>query len=137
MPRPRLFLVSDIHVDAPENMRWVEQLSSTAFLSDALILAGDVSDELQLVEAALRALASKFHTVFFTPGNHDLWVGPGDGDSMEKLSTLLALCDSLGVATRPRRFGDEQSGVWVCPLLSFHHQSFDKEPDVQGWDLPA
>ena len=32
---------------------------------------------------------------------------------------------------------DSIAAVWVCPLLSFHHQAFDTEPDVQGWDVPT
>lgn len=134
----RLYLVSDIHVDAQENMRWLEQLSSTYFLRDALIVAGDVSEDLELVEVALQILAAKFELVYFTPGNHDLWVN-GDGNSMTKLHAIFALCDRLGVATRPRRFGDkpEGCGIWVCPLLSFHHSSFDTEPDVRGWAVPS
>lgn len=135
----RLFLVSDVHVDAPENQRWVENLSHTSYQKDALILAGDVSEELDLVERTLRTLASKFAQVFFVPGNHDLWVSGEEDDecSMHKLHVLLALCDRLGVATRPQRFGHALCGIWVCPLLSFHHQSFDTEPDVHGWEIPT
>ena len=143
---PRLFLVSDIHVDAPENWAWLEQLSATAYQHDGLIIAGDVSADIQLLEDALRLLKGKFEYVFFTPGNHELWVDEEDGDSMAKTSAILELCDRLGVTTRPCRFGDAipsdgegtcHEGIWVCPLLSFHSQSFDTEPDVQGWAVPT
>lgn len=138
---PRLFLVSDIHVDAAENWQWLEQLSGTSYQRDGLIVAGDVSEEIQRVEAALRLLTSKFARVFFCPGNHDLWVQAHEPhhDSMTKLRALLALCDRLGVITRPTRFGDAppHHGVWVCPVLSFHHKSFDTEPDVAGWAIPS
>ena len=30
--------------------------------------------------------------------------------------------------TRPK----ELAGVWVCPILSWYHHSFDAEPDVVG-----
>jgi 3',5'-cyclic AMP phosphodiesterase CpdA len=79
----RLFLVSDCHVDAPANWLWLEQLSDTAYQQDALILAGDVSDNIERLEATLRLLTSKFSVLCFTPGNHDLWVE--DGDSLSKL----------------------------------------------------
>ena len=51
----------------------------------------------------------------------------------------MDICEALGVETGPGRFGEaeEGRGVWVWPLLSFHHQSFDTEPEVQGWEVPA
>ena len=104
LPPRRLFLVSDVHVDAPENQRWIDQLSETAYQRDALILAGDVSEELALIKVTLRILASKFARVYFTPGNHDLWA-EGNVDSMAKLHAIINLCDELGVATRE---------LWAC-----------------------
>lgn len=132
----RLFLVSDVHIDSRENWRWLEQLSDTAYQHDALIVAGDVSEEIDRLEAALRLLTSKFSVVCFTPGNHDLWT-EGDGDSLSKLHDILALCDRLKVFTTPCRFGDDSHAVWICPLLSFHTQSFDTEPEVEGWAIPT
>lgn len=140
----RLFLVSDLHVNSRENWQWLHELSDSAFRSDALIVAGDVCEDLGQLEATLRLLAAKFGLVFFTPGNHDLWltssdVAAGLTTSLAKLEHILQLCGRLGVATSPRRFGGAEAGrgVWVCPLLSFHHTSFDTEPDVQGWDVPS
>ncbi len=45
-----------------------------------------------------------------------------------KLHRLEELCASLGVHTRPTRVG----GVWLVPLLSWYHASFDAEPDIEG-----
>ena len=38
------------------------------------------------------------------------------------------LCHELGVHTEPMRI----SGVWVAPIYSWYHASFDREPDVPG-----
>lgn len=138
---PRLFLVSDLHVNAAENWMWLEQLSNTAFKEDALIIAGDVCEDFDTLKEALTMLCGKFSKVWYTPGNHDLWLSPEDaeaGTSMAKLEDILGICEQLGVATTLGRFGDaaEGKGVWVWPFLSFHHQGFDTEPDVQGWDVP-
>lgn len=48
--------------------------------------------------------------MFFTPGNHDLWVRSRGGeaqcaDSMEKLEQVLQLCDECGVHTKPKLLG--------------------------------
>ena len=68
----RVFAVSDVHIESPENQHWVQTLSDTAYQRDALIVAGDITDDLRMLEVTLTVLVSKFHTVFFTPGNHDL-----------------------------------------------------------------
>ena len=137
----RLFACSDLHVESAENRAWLQQLSPTAFRRDALIVAGDVSDEMHLVEAALRCLVEKFGTVFFTPGNHDLWLSAHDTaagvrDSLTKLTKLLTMCSELGVVTGELRVGNANAGVNVCPILSFHHQSWDDEPDIEDWAIP-
>merc|ERR1740130_1710531 len=77
--------------------------------------------------------------VFFTPGNHDVWLHRTDTceNSMVKLLTLLEMCEEEGIHTTPQVIGqreDGSGGVQVVPLLSWHHQSFDTEPDITCWD---
>jgi hypothetical protein len=38
------------------------------------------------------------------------------------------LCNELGVHTEPLRV----SGVWIAPIYSWYHASFDREPDLPG-----
>ena len=45
-----------------------------------------------------------------------------------KLRKINALCAALGVQTAPADLG----GVWVVPLLSWYHASWDREPDIAG-----
>jgi 3',5'-cyclic AMP phosphodiesterase CpdA len=56
-------------------MEWVRALSPSAFQHDAVILAGDISDQMAVLEETFRYFTAKFKHVFFTPGNHDLWAG--------------------------------------------------------------
>eukprot|EP00887_Chlorella_sp_A99_P003452 scaffold7.g3452.t1 len=61
----------------------------------------------------------------------DLWVRRqecGRYDSLEKLAAVQAMCARLGVHTQPVQL----SGVWLVPLLSWYHASWDREPDVPG-----
>ncbi|KAL4428836.1 hypothetical protein ABPG77_005274 [Micractinium sp. CCAP 211/92] len=132
----RVLAVTDLHVDYGENMRWCEALPRSR--SDVLVVSGDVSDELAALEAALGMLASKFGAVFYCPGNHELWVRERDRasgvlDSLTKLRRICELCTRLGVHTQPRQLG----GLWVAPLLSWHHHSFDTEPDIPGVPPPS
>lgn len=139
-----MFVVSDIHTDFEENMQWVRGLSDTKYANDAIILAGDVSDDLSVLGETLVLFASKFRHAFFTPGNHELWCkrrGPlKDGeseadretipDSMTKLERVLRLCDECGVETRPRLIGDGERKLWIAPVVAWYHSSFDYEPDI-------
>ena len=169
---PRVFVMSDIHTDFPENMSWCASLSDVAFARDAVILGGDVSDDLRVLETTLRLFKRKFRHVFFTPGNHDLWIkGKGKEkseeqrgdetttirDSLAKLEAVLSLCETCGVRTKPFLLlpsdgddggddgdiddidnidvtetgtGTETGGVWIVPVLAWHHASFDYEPDI-------
>jgi len=134
--------VSDLHVDDPQNRRWVHGLPER--LDDVLMVAGDISDRLDLARDALRVLKRKYREVLCVPGNHDLWLGRderGATNSMEKLHLFLNMCAEEGVHTKPIVVGaagydeDAKNGLRCCvmPLLSWHHQSFDTEPDIRCW----
>ncbi|GLI67157.1 hypothetical protein VaNZ11_011370 [Volvox africanus] len=70
----RVFAISDLHTHHRENLIWVRQLSTTEHQHDVLIVAGDISDDLEDLRVTLLALRQRFAVVFFCPGNHELWV---------------------------------------------------------------
>ena len=117
----RVFALSDIHVDYPENMAWIKALSNSDYLKDALLLAGDVTHDPDRLETALRLLRAKFAHLFFVPGNHELWVMKNDsGTSLDKFQWVLDLCNSLGVHTEPLRLNDGDQPFWIVPLYSWY-----------------
>ena len=128
----RVFAMSDIHIDKPENREWLLSIcDGTSFARDVLILAGDVTDDPDALKDCLRRLAATFAKVFYTVGNHDLWLSQRStvATSNERLHEIHALCEQLGIATRP----GFAAGAIVVPILSWHHQSWDTEPDLRGW----
>ena len=125
----RIFAISDLHVDFAANLEQVESLSQSDYQSDVLIVAGDASHRPDRTEAALLALVERFSRVFFTPGNHDLWVDDGEAPppgpvetSLERLSTLERMCTRIGVVTAPATMGD----VWVVPLHGWYEAAFSE-----------
>ena len=95
------------------------------YRADLLVLAGDVSDDLQILEQVLRLLRERFAQVLFVPGNHDLWVRSGDHDcSLEKYQAVNTLCHKLGVITDVYQAGS----LSLVPLLGWYDFSFG-EPD--------
>ena len=129
----RVWALSDVHTDRPENMDWITNLGSNgSYMSDTLILAGDVSDDPAVMCATLTSLAQTFKDVFFVPGNHDLWVNTARGGaatSLDVLENIFQLCRELGIHTRPAF----ASGVIIVPILSWHHKSWDIEPELTCW----
>ena len=129
----RVFATSDLHTDYKENLRWLTELSDTAYRDDNLIVAGDVSDRREIIRETLLLLRSKFRHVLFTPGNHELWVRNTDLDSIKKLRQVLQLCEKIDVATTPLRLED----LWIVPLFSWYDGVFESgstnERAQQAW----
>jgi predicted phosphodiesterase len=128
----RIFAISDLHTDFRENWQLIEQLPASLYKGDALIVAGDIADNTDVIKRTLAALRSRFKMVLYTPGNHELWVRDGQGDSIEKLFSILAFCRNLGVHTAPTRVND----LWVVPLFSWYDEGFDSGPmdeELEAW----
>lgn len=122
----RLFAISDIHIDYPDNARWVEQVSDADYRNDLLILAGDLTEDRRLLAWCLGRFAAKFQKVLFVPGNHDLWVRnePIEMCSLRKFEQVAAIATDTGVSMDPYRYGN----TIVVPLLGWYDYSFG-EPD--------
>lgn len=132
-PVPRVFALSDLHTDYADNMKLLEAMPQRP--DDVILLAGDISHDLDIVRKTFELFLSKFRFVFYCPGNHDLWITEKDSvsgkedlsDSLQKLDRLLALCDSLGVITKPQSVG---GGIFIVPMLSWYEPDFDKDPSI-------
>lgn len=63
----RVFCVSDVHSDHPENLEWCRNLSiGERFKEDTLIVAGDVTPKISQFRQTMRYFTAAFKTVFFT-----------------------------------------------------------------------
>lgn len=117
----RLWAISDIHIDSPDNHQLLLGLDDHAYQDDLLIIAGDATDDLALLRGFLATVRGKFQQVAFVPGNHELWLRNGNFEhSIDKFEAILAACDECGVTTRPMRFGGADSAVWIVPLFSWY-----------------
>lgn len=120
-----MFAISDVHVDYPENLQWILQLSQHDYQDDILILAGDVSDSMDLLAQVFESLKGKFKALLFVPGNHELWVTNQEYDcSLDKFEAIKLLAESYAVHTSLL----EIENLSFVPLLSWYDFSFG-EPD--------
>lgn len=137
--RVEVRVASDVHVEHDANWAWVraqrcasERNESETRATRVMCVAGDVSDDVNEVERCLKEFQKRHDVVAYTFGNHELWMNRADTeegrrDSREKIRYLLEMCRSIGVVTSPTLIRDE---IWVVPLHSYHHKSFDVERDV-------
>jgi len=129
-PPVPILAISDLHTDFRENRMWLEQMPGELFKEAVLIVAGDISDRLDILASTLALLRAKFSHVFYVPGNHELWVRKETGTSIEKFFRIVDLCEALDIQTRPAQIGD----VWIVPLFSWYEPGFDADNsgDVAG-----
>lgn len=140
----RIFAISDLHVDYKGNRDAIAAWSDHDYRQDVLIVAGDVTDRLSLLEETLEQLMSKFAQVFYVPGNHELWIRRDDlNHSLEKFSAILDLCQRLGVSTQPAAIRSKLGAVRILPLFSWymqpeegeHHLYFEKKAKDETKDI--
>ncbi len=123
----RVFAVSDIHIDYQDNRKWFSELSSVDYLDDILILAGDVTDELKLLDQCFYGLSKKFRKVLFVPGNHELWVSRDKPlTSLKKFQKVCDVALKNEVSMQPLH----EKALSIVPLLSWYDFSF-AEPCVK------
>ena len=140
----RVYAMSALHADRDDNREFLNELVERRRREqpdnkDVLIVAGDVSEDPELLLDTVQMLRTAFGAgVVFVPGNHDLWRGRKDDarfkDSAKKLHYLLRECEARGVSTSALHV--EAAELWVVPLHSWHHQSWDREPSIAGIKLP-
>ncbi|KAL1504531.1 hypothetical protein AB1Y20_010933 [Prymnesium parvum] len=134
----RVFAISDLHCDHPANMDWLRSHMplEEEGAYDVCLCAGDVSNSEAVLLEALQLLSERFDQVFFTPGNHDMWL-PRDVSehmsSFDQLRLVNEVCASVGVRTQPAWIVSPlgRQDVLVVPLLSWYHASWDKEPELE------
>ena len=62
----KLYAISDIHTDFIDNWNLIKQIGN--YNHDALIVAGDIADNLDVINRTFDLLQHKFKYVFYIPG---------------------------------------------------------------------
>jgi predicted phosphodiesterase len=124
---PRLFGISDLHIDAHTDRRRLENLPSHQ--GDWLVIAGDLASRIEYIDWALRFLVTKFEVVVWTPGNHELWTLPGDNSGLKGVARydyLIELSRNHGVMTPEDPFPVFDCGrrYLLAPMFLLYDYSF-------------
>ena len=121
--------------------------------NDYIIVSGDVCENIDKLEICLLLLLERFDKVFFTFGNHDVWIVDGATRcSLEKIEDIFRLCDRIGVIYEPTEIvadstttttttsSSSSSSVFIVPVHSWYHKEFDDEKDCvypEGVKVPS
>ncbi|HEX4460510.1 MAG TPA: metallophosphoesterase [Polyangia bacterium] len=139
----RLALTSDLHVDHHPEVIPLVCARVRELAVDVFIVAGDVTHDLDTLEAALAQLGKAAPRTVFVPGNHDIWCradrpGPTSRDKYER--DIPERCARAGVAAlhaAPVDIG----GVVFCGTTGWYDYSlrskeldgtFSREDYVRG-----
>jgi 3',5'-cyclic AMP phosphodiesterase CpdA len=126
---PQLVAISDLHVGYEENRPIVEGLRP-GHPGDWLIVGGDVAETAAEIEWALTQLKSRFETVVWVPGNHELWTTPKDPlqlRGVRRYEYLVQMCRRIGVLTPEDPFPlwtGEGGPVRIAPLFALYDYTF-------------
>lgn len=130
----RLFAISDLHLSRRENFDALVQCVSDRandFRRDWLIVAGDIGERVEHLQAALALLTPAFARIIWTPGNHDLWCPAGATDrtrGQARYDELVATCRAAGALTPEDPYvlwpGDTDAPTYIAPLFLLFDYSF-------------
>jgi predicted phosphodiesterase len=132
----RVLCISDLHTDHMLNMKWLENrtcLHDDLGETDLIVVAGDISHDLETFENTLLFLTETGAQVFFVPGNHEAWLSSSeleDGSSVDKLDLVYQACERLGVLTGCTLVGgtdDKPYPLWIAPLQSWYDGTLSLE----------
>lgn len=140
----RVFCLSDLHTDSEANQIWLLSMLRESDFSkkDLIVVAGDISHDMNTFHKSMSALVEKAHVVF-VPGNHEAWVDQRhkpNSTSFEKLEEVYKACHDLGVITKSTLVQCEPDNcphpLWILPLESWYDGTLsfnEKLGDLKGW----
>ena len=124
--------------DRPANVQWFKEMvqdhidkstkdeeESGINVHDILIIPGDISHQLKLIESTFIEAKKGYDDVFFIPGNHEMWCTNSSkySSSLDKIQDIIHLCNTLNVSYYPVYYPD--CNLLITPLWSWYHASWD------------
>lgn len=132
----RILATSDLHF--PHHMRRTEKIYNAArtVKFDVFVIAGDIADgDPQHYRIALSILGRLSQPKLAVFGNHDLWVEPDKGDSLQQFEILSPIFENFGFSVldiAPAIIDD----VGFVGNVGWYDYSFRREnPDFTRWVL--
>lgn len=144
----KLYAIADLHLSYAANKEALSKLHEGVHHDDGLILAGDLGEKLEHLHTAFEWATKHFKSVWWVPGNHELYTLPSTTTStntttnnnndkesargLEKYEACVAVARSYGVHTpeddfvvwQGGEFADGRDRALVCPVFTLYDYSF-------------
>jgi 3',5'-cyclic AMP phosphodiesterase CpdA len=137
---PKLFAISDLHLNHRENREIAEALQPDG-PDDWLAVAGDIGHRQEEIIAFLSRMRDRFAKVLFAPGNHDLWhVGEGERRGQDRYFHLVERCRAIDVLTPEDPYPlwpDPDGAIAVAPLFLLYDYTMRPEGLTKDQALAA
>ncbi|KAI2463801.1 Metallo-dependent phosphatase [Annulohypoxylon bovei var. microspora] len=121
----KLYAIGDLHLSYEYNRKALEELEPHP--DDGLILCGDVGESAEHLTLAFRIATQNFKTVWWCPGNHELYtMGSSPRPHLRgeaKYRRCVELAREHGVLTPEDEFA-LWDDVLVCPVFTLYDYSF-------------
>lgn len=126
-----LYAIGDLHLSYAANRNFWSELD--LHLDDALILAGDIGEKPEHLELAFSTATRCFKTVFWCPGNHELYTlssssaSDGQPHGEAKYQECVAVARKYGVYTPEDDFvlwEGEDGPALIAPIFTLYDYTF-------------
>ncbi|KAF2200998.1 ser/Thr protein phosphatase family protein [Delitschia confertaspora ATCC 74209] len=128
-PPGKLYAISDIHLSFQGNREALAQLEPRP--NDGLILCGDIGESAEHCRLAFTTVTTCFRTVFWAPGNHELYTLPSQKETglrgEAKYMECVEVAREFGVLTPEDDFAiwDGEGGpCLIAPIFTLYDYSF-------------
>ncbi|KAI1459198.1 Metallo-dependent phosphatase [Annulohypoxylon moriforme] len=122
----KLYAIGDLHLSYEYNRKALEDL--TPHPDDGLILCGDVGESADHLELAFRVAKRNFGTVWWCPGNHELYtLGSSPKPHLRgeaKYNRCVEIAREHGVLTPEDEFVVWDGEAIICPVFTLYDYSF-------------
>jgi len=134
----KVHVISDLHCDRQSNVQWWKQMVQNHIneskkeqdergiqVHNILIIPGDISHQLKVMENIFMEAKRGYDDIFFIPGNHEMWCTSSSNytSSLDKCKDINTLCDKLSVSYYPVYYPD--CNLLIAPIWSWYHASWD------------
>lgn len=144
-----------MHADSEKSLRWVETHCKPSHskqegkndeeIFSIFIIPGDIGSQVESIRRVFVHLLAHYDAVCYVPGNHEAWtIGSATHadengnflpakDSVMKLIEINKLAREVGVIIGPLAVQyDDVRALFLFPMWSWYHSSFDTEPEIQN-----
>jgi len=128
-PPGRLLAIGDLHLSYKQNREALEQLRPRP--NDGLILCGDIGETVEHLRLAFEAATKAFRTVWWTPGNHELYTMPAQKEEgtrgAAKYQECVQVAREYGIHTPEDEFVQwegEGGPCLIAPIFTLYDYSF-------------